>query len=52
MTLTVSKGGAMLELIARGDEQVALWSVEHHRDIFEQAFGLTLEVVSVPDEGA
>jgi exopolyphosphatase/guanosine-5'-triphosphate,3'-diphosphate pyrophosphatase len=48
--LTVRGGAATLELIARGDEQVALWSVEHHRDIFEQAFGLSLEVVSVPDE--
>jgi exopolyphosphatase/guanosine-5'-triphosphate,3'-diphosphate pyrophosphatase len=50
VTLAVKDGAATLELIARGDEQVALWSVEHHRDIFEQAFGLTLQVVSVPDE--
>ena len=48
--LVASGSVAMLELIARGDEQVALWSVEHHRDIFEQAFGLTLAVVSVPEE--
>ena len=48
--LSVNGGVATLELIARGDEQVALWSVERHRDIFEQAFHLTLDVVSVPEE--
>ncbi len=49
-TIVVRGATATLELIARGDEQVAVWSVMHHRDIFEQAFGLSLEVVSVPEE--
>lgn len=48
--LTVSGGVATLELIARGDETVAVWAVMHNRDIFEAAFGLSLDVVSVPEE--
>ena len=48
--LHVSDRRAHMELIARGDELVPLWSAEHHRDVFEQAFGLELEIVSVPDE--
>jgi hypothetical protein len=34
--------------LARGDGQVALWSVLRHRDIFEAAFGLQLEVTLTP----
>lgn len=48
--LTVQGDNALLEVLVSGDEQVALWAVEHHREIFEQAFGLNLEVVPVPDE--
>src|SRR5690606_18273501 len=48
--LTVQGERARMELIVTGDEQVALWAVEHHRDIFEEAFGLELEVVPVPDD--
>jgi exopolyphosphatase/guanosine-5'-triphosphate,3'-diphosphate pyrophosphatase len=44
--LTTGGDYAQLELLTRGDGQVALWSVERHRDIFQQAFGLELEVVS------
>ncbi|MBZ0283019.1 MAG: Ppx/GppA family phosphatase [Anaerolineae bacterium] len=45
VTLTTGAGWAQLALQVRGDGQVALWSVERHRDIFQQAFGLELEVV-------
>ena len=48
--LTVQDDRVRMELIVTGDEQVALWAVEHHRDIFEEAFGLELDVVPVPDE--
>jgi exopolyphosphatase/guanosine-5'-triphosphate,3'-diphosphate pyrophosphatase len=44
--LTVGKDYAQLELLTRGDGQVALWSVERHTDIFQAAFGLALEVTS------
>lgn len=44
VVLTAGKDWAQLELLVRGDGQVALWSVERHRDIFQQAFGLALEV--------
>jgi exopolyphosphatase/guanosine-5'-triphosphate,3'-diphosphate pyrophosphatase len=40
---------AQMEVSVRGDGQVALWAVERNRDIFREAFGLTLEVVAVPD---
>ncbi len=43
--LTTGRDYAQLELVTRGDGQVALWSVERHRDVFQQAFGLQLEVV-------
>ena len=46
--LTTGSNWAQLELRVRGDGQVALWSVERHRDIFEQAFGLQLEVTLTP----
>jgi exopolyphosphatase / guanosine-5'-triphosphate,3'-diphosphate pyrophosphatase len=44
--LTVGKDYAQLELLTRGDGQVALWSVERHTAIFQTAFGLALEVTS------
>lgn len=46
--LTTGSDWAQLELRVRGDGQVALWSVERHRDIFQQAFGLQLEVTLTP----
>lgn len=54
VNLHFSGGGAILELLIRGDhaysvEQVPVWAVERHRDIFEDAFGLPLEVVPVPE---
>jgi exopolyphosphatase/guanosine-5'-triphosphate,3'-diphosphate pyrophosphatase len=56
VTLHAGGSGARLELLIRSDdslsysvEQVPVWSVERHRDIFEQAFGLPLEVVPVPE---
>ena len=48
--LTVQGERARLELIVTGDEQVPLWALEHHVDIFEAAFELALEVVPVPDD--
>lgn len=42
--------GATLELITRGDEQVAVWALANHRDIFKAAFGLDLDVVAVPGD--
>ncbi len=50
-TITLNVGGdwAQLELGVRGDGQVALWSVDRHRDIFQQAFGLELEVTMAPN---
>ncbi len=49
VTMTVTGEVATLELTVRGDEQVALWAVMNNREIFEQAFGLTLDVVSMPE---
>ncbi|MBL8160759.1 MAG: Ppx/GppA family phosphatase [Anaerolineae bacterium] len=46
--LTTGRDWAQLELLVRGDGQVALWSVLRHRDIFQQAFGLALEVTLTP----
>lgn len=40
----------LMEAHVTGEEAVPLWAVEQHRDIFAEAFGTTLEVVSVPDE--
>lgn len=48
VVLTTGSEWAQLELLVRGDGQVALWSVERHQDIFEQAFGLKLEVILSP----
>src|SRR5690606_5350046 len=43
-------GHALMEINFRGDEQVALWALERHTDIFEQAFGLKLQVIPIPVE--
>ncbi|MGQ9909488.1 MAG: Ppx/GppA phosphatase family protein [Candidatus Flexifilum sp.] len=40
----------VMEAHVSGEEAVPLWAVEQHREIFEAAFGVTLEIVSVPDE--
>jgi exopolyphosphatase/guanosine-5'-triphosphate,3'-diphosphate pyrophosphatase len=48
VVLTGGGDWAQMELLVRGDGQVALWALEHHRDIFEQAFGLKLEVALAP----
>lgn len=48
--LTVQGDRARLELFVSGDEQVPLWALEHHRDIFESAYGMELEVVPVPGD--
>jgi len=48
LTVDVGNQWAQMELLARGDGQVALWSVLRHRDIFQQAFGLQLEVTLTP----
>jgi exopolyphosphatase/guanosine-5'-triphosphate,3'-diphosphate pyrophosphatase len=40
----------VMEAHVSGEEVVPLWAVEQHREIFEAAFGVTLEIVSVPDE--
>jgi exopolyphosphatase/guanosine-5'-triphosphate,3'-diphosphate pyrophosphatase len=40
----------IMELHSEGDEQVALWAVERHREIFESAFGVSLEILPVPIE--
>lgn len=50
IVLTTGSDWAQMEVIVRGDGQVALWSLERHREIFEQAFGLALEVVAVPEQ--
>lgn len=50
VNIVVQGDRARMELVCRGDEQVSLWAVEHHRDIFEDAFGYTLEIVPVPDD--
>jgi exopolyphosphatase / guanosine-5'-triphosphate,3'-diphosphate pyrophosphatase len=46
--IDVANERARMELIFRGDEQVALWALERHTDIFEQAFGLRLQVIPIP----
>jgi len=49
VTLTVGDDWAQMEMMVRGDGQVAMWSVERNKDIFQQAFGLELEVVLIPE---
>lgn len=50
--LAVDGDRARLELFTSGDERVALWAVERHREFFHAAFGIDLEVVPVPVDGA
>jgi exopolyphosphatase/guanosine-5'-triphosphate,3'-diphosphate pyrophosphatase len=40
----------LMSVIFRGDEQVAVWALERHVEVFEQAFGLKLQVIPIPDE--
>jgi exopolyphosphatase / guanosine-5'-triphosphate,3'-diphosphate pyrophosphatase len=49
VVLKIQDNRAYMEVIFRGDEQVALWALEQHRDIFEQAYGLQLSVIPIPD---
>jgi hypothetical protein len=42
--LSVADGTARLELRAHDDVTVGRWAAQRQRDIFEQAFGLRLEV--------
>jgi exopolyphosphatase/guanosine-5'-triphosphate,3'-diphosphate pyrophosphatase len=46
--LTLGSTWAQMELHVTGDEKVALWSAEQHRGLFEEAFGLELQLVAVP----
>jgi exopolyphosphatase/guanosine-5'-triphosphate,3'-diphosphate pyrophosphatase len=46
--LTLIGSHCLMELLTQGDEQVPLWAVERHRELFESAFNLTLEFVPVP----
>ncbi|MBL8145630.1 MAG: Ppx/GppA family phosphatase [Anaerolineae bacterium] len=48
LRLTVTGGRCIMELVTQGDEQVPLWAVERHRDLFTGAFGLPVEFVPVP----
>jgi exopolyphosphatase/guanosine-5'-triphosphate,3'-diphosphate pyrophosphatase len=53
LDLVATGKSVVLKLVLRGEEQMVLWAVQNHRDIFERAFGLPLEIVSVPaEEGA
>lgn len=46
-------GGRMiLKVTFQGEEQVLLWAAQNHVDVFEQAFGLPLELLAVPEESA
>jgi exopolyphosphatase/guanosine-5'-triphosphate,3'-diphosphate pyrophosphatase len=40
----------LMSVIFRGDEQVAVWALERHVEVFEQAFGLKLQVIPIPEE--
>ncbi len=48
LDLVVTGKTAVLKLALRGEEEVLLWAAQNHRDIFERAFGLPLEIVAVP----
>ncbi len=50
VSLDVQGGRAIMDVVFRGDDQVALWALERHTDIFEQAFGLKLQVIPMPEE--
>lgn len=41
---------ARMEIHFRGDEQVALWALERHTEIFEGAFGVKLSVIPIPED--
>ncbi|MFN8373092.1 MAG: Ppx/GppA phosphatase family protein [Anaerolineae bacterium] len=46
--LTLGGTWAQMELRVTGDDKVALWSAMQHRGLFEEAFGLELQLVAVP----
>lgn len=48
VTLTCTDTVTRMQLMVTGDEHVALWAVERHRDFFTQAFGMALDVIPVP----
>jgi exopolyphosphatase/guanosine-5'-triphosphate,3'-diphosphate pyrophosphatase len=48
--LRITDAGMRMNVIFRGDEQVALWALENHREIFERAFGMPLQVIPIPDD--
>lgn len=48
--LRFSEGRALMDVIFAGDEQVALWALEQHAPIFEQAFGMRLQLIPIPDD--
>jgi exopolyphosphatase/guanosine-5'-triphosphate,3'-diphosphate pyrophosphatase len=48
--LEAAPGRVVMETVFHGDEQVALWAVDRHREIFEQAFGARLLIVPIPDD--
>ena len=49
LRITRSGSGCIMELVTQGDEQVPLWAVERHRDLFTNAFGMPVEFVPVPN---
>jgi exopolyphosphatase / guanosine-5'-triphosphate,3'-diphosphate pyrophosphatase len=46
--LTLGGTWAHMELRVSGDDKVALWSAMQHRTLFEEAFGVELQMVAVP----
>jgi exopolyphosphatase / guanosine-5'-triphosphate,3'-diphosphate pyrophosphatase len=48
--LRFADGRAYMDVVFEGDEQVALWALEQHASIFEQAFGLKLGIIPIPEE--
>lgn len=50
VTLRLDGERVLMEVSFRGDEQVAVWALERHVEVFEQAFGLKLQVIPIPDE--
>ncbi|MCC6616039.1 MAG: Ppx/GppA family phosphatase [Anaerolineae bacterium] len=47
--LRMTADSAIIKVTFRGDEQVLVWAAQNHRDVFEQAFGMPLEIVAVPE---
>ncbi len=41
---------ATIQLVVGGDARVAVWAVDNHRDVFEQAFGIKLDIVQPGDD--